>query len=154
VEEFLMTRAPRSLQPGYTYHITMRCNNRRFNLSRTACREVLLYAIQQAQARYPFTLYALCIMSNHVPYLLEPHVPEDLPRLMHWLNSDHPRALNTLRYIHANPKAAGMVKGFAYGYSHDGTYGQLADDGLTQWHPAFLQLGDTLEAVRPATGLF
>jgi putative transposase len=39
-----------------------------------------------------------------------------------------------------------MVKGFAYGYSHDGTYGQLADDGLTQWHPAFLQLGDTLEA--------
>jgi len=153
----------------------MRCNNRRFNLNRTACRKVLLYAIERAQSKYPFTLYALCIMSNHVHYLLEPEMPEDLPRIMHWLNwysamsfnrmlgrtghfweqryhssgfarDDHQRALNTLRYIHANPKAAGMTKGFRYSYSNYGTYDQLVDDGLTQWHPAFLQLGDTLEA--------
>jgi putative transposase len=69
-------------------------------------------------------------MSNHVHYLLEPAAPEDLPRIMHWLNwytamcfnrmlkrtghfwekryhssgfekADYKRALNTLRYIHA-----------------------------------------------------
>ncbi len=31
-------------------------------------------------------LYALCIMSNHVHSLLEPTRPEDLPKIMHWLN--------------------------------------------------------------------
>ncbi len=74
-------------------------------------------------------------MSNHVHYLIEPKQPEDLPRIMHWLSwytamcfnrmlnrtghfwekryhssgfekNDYKRALNTLRYIHANPKAA------------------------------------------------
>jgi putative transposase len=30
------------------------------------------------------------------------------------------RALNTLRYIHANPKTAGMRKGYFYAYSNYG----------------------------------
>jgi putative transposase len=116
---------------------------------------------------YPFTLYTLCIISNHVHYLLESEAPGDLPRIMHWLDwysamccnrrlnrtghfweqryhssgfahHDHHHALNTLRYIHANPKAVGMSKGFHDRYSNDRTHGQLVDDGLTQWHPAFL----------------
>jgi REP element-mobilizing transposase RayT len=39
-----------------------------------------------AKGKYGFKLYALCIMSNHVHYLLEPAQPEDLPQIMHWLN--------------------------------------------------------------------
>jgi putative transposase len=113
-------------------------------------------------------------MSNHVHYLLEPAKPEDLPKIMHWLNwytamcfnrmlnrtghfwekryhstgfdkSDHKRGLNTLRYIHANPKAAGMQPGFFYDFSNYGIYDRLGEDGLTQWHPAFLALGKTLD---------
>ena len=30
-----------------------------------------------------FQLYALCIMSNHVHYLIEPNAKEDLPKIMH-----------------------------------------------------------------------
>jgi hypothetical protein len=59
--------------------------------------------------------------------------------------SDRERALNTLRYIHGNPKAAKMRKGFFYDFSNYGSYERLTDDGLTQWHPAFLQLGSTLD---------
>lgn len=33
-----------------------------------------------------FQLYALCIMSNHVHYLIEPNAKEDLPKIMHFLN--------------------------------------------------------------------
>jgi putative transposase len=167
-------RQPRQLQIGYCYHVTVRCNNREFRLLRDECREVLLYAIQACQVTYGFKLYALCIMSNHVHYLLEPQQPEDLPRIMHWLNwytamcfnrmlnrtghfwekryhstgfpvSDQRRALNTLRYIHANPKAANMQQGFFYDYSNYGTYERLTTDGMTQWHPAFLALGVSLE---------
>lgn len=47
-----------------------------------------------------------------------------------------------LRYIHANPKAAGMQEGFFYDFSNYGVYDRLGDDGLTTWHPAFLALGE------------
>ena len=53
--------------------------------------------------------------------------------------------LATLRYIHANPKAAGVRKGFHDPYSNYGHYGRLEGDGLSEWHPAFLQLAPTLE---------
>jgi putative transposase len=59
--------------------------------------------------------------------------------------SDRDRALNTLRYIHANPKAAKMRQSFFYDFSNYGSYERLTDDGLTQWHPAFLRLGNSLE---------
>ena len=169
-----MARPPRNLKPNYCYHITVRCNNREFKLSSHECREVFLYAIKKAQDKFNFKLYALCIMSNHVHYLLEPEQPEDLPKIMHWLNwytamcfnrmlnrtghfwekryhssgfekTDYKRVLNTLRYIHANPKAADMQQGFFYDFSNYGIHDRLSNDGITQWHPAFLQLGRTLE---------
>ena len=58
---------------------------------------------------------------------------------------DKQRALNTTRYIHANPKAADVRKGFFYTSSNYGTYERLTDDGLTQWHPAFKEMGDSLD---------
>ncbi|WP_293070587.1 transposase [Okeania sp. SIO2B3] len=61
-----MGRPKREFKPGYSYHITTRCNNRDFNLTRRETREILLHIIKQAQEKYPFKLYALCIMLNHV----------------------------------------------------------------------------------------
>ena len=60
-------------------------------------------------------------------------------------NTDKRRALNTLRYIHANPKAAGIQPGFFYDFSNYGIHDRLGNDGITQWHPAFLSLGKTLD---------
>ncbi|NEQ47292.1 MAG: transposase [Leptolyngbya sp. SIOISBB] len=169
-----MPRQPRELKSGYCYHVTTRCNNRDFRLTRFECKQVLLMAIKRCRDKFGFKLYGLCIMSNHVHYLLEPQQPEDLPKIMHWLNwftamcfnkllnrtghfwekryhstgfpvTDKRRALNTLRYIHANPKAANMQLGWFYDYSNYGTYDRLTQDGLTQWHPAFMALGATLK---------
>jgi putative transposase len=113
-------------------------------------------------------------MSNHVHYLIEPQKAADIPKIMHYINwysamcfnrmlkrtghfwekryhktefltTDKRRALNTIRYIHANPQAAGMQKGFFYDFSNYGVYERLSDDGLTTWHPAFLSLGENLE---------
>ena len=169
-----MPRPARNFQPGFSYHITIRCNNREFRLTRLECRKVLLYALKKAIAKFQFKLYAICIMSNHVHYLVEPAQPNDLSKIMHWLNwytamcfnrmlnrtghfwekryhcsgfpkNDRHRALNTLRYIHANPKAAGMQWGFFYDFSNYGVHDRLTDDGLTEWHPAFLELGKSLD---------
>ena len=135
---------------------------------------MFIYAIKQALNKFGFKLYALCITSDRVHYLIEPQQPEDLPKIMHFLNwytamcfnrmlkrtghfwekryfaegfpaDDRGRALNTLRYIHGNPKAAKMRSTFFYEFSNYGSYEKLTDDGLTQWHPAFLKLGKTLD---------
>jgi REP element-mobilizing transposase RayT len=153
-----MSRLPRELKHNFCYHVTTRCNNREFHLIRDEYREVLLYALQRCRERYGFKLYGLCIMSNHVHYLVQPTQPEDLPKIMHWLNwftamcfnrmmnrtghfwekryhstgfaiADQRRALNTLRYIHANPKAANMQQGFFYDFSNYGIYDRLSEDG-------------------------
>jgi hypothetical protein len=38
-----MARQPRNLLLGDSFHITVRCNNREFRLTRFECREVFLY---------------------------------------------------------------------------------------------------------------
>jgi hypothetical protein len=58
---------------------------------------------------------------------------------------DTRRVLATLRTIHANPKAAGVRKGFHDPYSNYGQDERLEGDGLSEWHPAFLQLARTSE---------
>ena len=59
-------------------------------------------------------------------------------------SSDYRRVLNTLRYIHANPKAAGMQRGFFFDFSNYGSYERLTMDGITEWHPAFMAFGISL----------
>ncbi|MEH2253863.1 hypothetical protein [Nostoc sp.] len=49
-----MSRPRRNFQPGFCYHITTRCNNREFRLTRLECREVFLYATKKAQQKYGF----------------------------------------------------------------------------------------------------
>jgi len=129
--------------------------------------------LAKAQTKIPYRLYGVCLMANHIHLLLRPSDATQLPKLMHWvawysamlLNritgrcghfwearyyatpiapKDHQRALNTLRYIHANPKAAGVRQGFYDPYSNYGHYSRLESDGITQWHPSFLQLAPTL----------
>ena len=169
-----MGRPIRDFRQGYSYHITVRCNNRDFHLHRRPCREVILYCVKRALEKFDFTLYAICVMSSHVHYLIEPARPDDLPRIMHFVNwysamclnrllgrrghfwekryhaagfryADRRRALNVLRYIHGNPMAAGLSGGFVYPFSNYGTYENLRDDGLTRWHGSFLRLGLSLE---------
>jgi REP element-mobilizing transposase RayT len=106
--------------------------------------------LAKAQAQIPHRLYGVCLMANHLHLLIRPDDASQLPRLMHWVDwysamalnrlagrcghfwearyyataiapKDHRRALNTLRYIHANPKVAGVRKGFYdpyFNYGH------------------------------------
>ena len=169
-----MSRPRRSFEASTSYHVTLRCNNQAFDLRRPQARKVILFCLARAREKFGFDLFGLCVMSNHVHYLIRPARPDDMPRLMHWLNwysamllnrllrrrghfwerryhavavpdRDTGHALRVLRYIHANPKAAGMIAGYAWAYSNWRSYTRPADDGLSAWHPAYLQLGSTLD---------
>lgn len=173
-EDDAMPRPRRSFEAATSYHVTMRCNNQAFDLRRPQARKVILFCLARAKERFGFDLFGLCVMSNHVHYLIRPARPEEMPRLMHWLNwysamllnrllrrrghfwerryhavavpdRDSGHALRVLRYIHANPRAAGMIAGDEYAYSNYRSYARPADDGLSAWHPAYLRLGRTLD---------
>ena len=178
-----MGRSSRRLPPGHSFHITLRCNSRQFLIAKGLRRDVLLAVLSKAKQKVPHRLYAVCLMANHLHLLLRPDDANELPKLMHWFGwysamalnrlsgrcghfwearyyataiapTDHRRVLNTLRYIHANPKAAGVRKGFYDPYSNYGHYSRLETDGITQWHPAFLQLAPTLTGCSKRYGRF
>ncbi len=81
-----MPRPRRAFAVRTSYHVTMRCNNQAFDLQRPLCRKALLLCVTRTKQRFGFRLFAICVMSNHVHYLLRPAAPEDMPKLMHWLN--------------------------------------------------------------------
>ena len=128
-----MGRPSRNFPEGHTFHLTLRCNSRQFLIAKGLRRDVLLAVLSKAKQKVPHRLYAVCLMANHLHLLLRPDHASELPRLMHWIGwysamalnrlsgrcghfwearyyataiapKDHRRALNTLRYIHANPK--------------------------------------------------
>jgi putative transposase len=140
-----MARPRRSFTPATSYHVTVRCNNQAFDLRRPQSRKAILFCLAKAKGKFDFVLFGICVMSNHVHYLIRPARPADMPRLMHWLNwysamllnrllrrrghfwerryhaaavpdRAYGHALRVLRYIHANPRAAGMIKDYAYAY--------------------------------------
>jgi putative transposase len=174
-EDRVMPRPNRRFRPGYAYHVTVRCNNRAFDLRRREARAIVLHAIRRALRRFDARLYGLAIMNNHVHYLVQTSEPADLSRLMHWLNwnvamrmnrllnrtghfwearyhavpvsnRDQRHVLNVLRYIHGNPMAAKVRKGSRDPFTNYGAYVDGREDGLTSWHPQFLRLGRSLDA--------
>ena len=136
-----MPRSKRCLPQGHSFHVTLRCNSRQFLIAKGLRRDVLLAVLAKAKQKVDHKVYAVCLMANHLHLLIKPKEASQLPKLMHWIGwysamalnrlsgrcghfwesryystaiapKDHNRALNTLRYSHANPKAAGVRKGF------------------------------------------
>jgi len=120
-----MSRPQPVLEPDTCHHITVRRNNREFNLIRQACRDLMLKR--------------------------SGHFWEGRSRSSSFPEHEPKRALNTLRHIYANRKTAGMRKSHFYAYSIYGIYHCLTDDGLTEWHRAFWQWGKIWTPARGVT---
>jgi len=96
-EEGSMPRSNRYILPGYIYHVTHRCHDRRFllkvGLDRTEYRERLRLALQE----YRIALFAYCITSNHTHLLLACRVKNDISRMMQKLEGDFAQYYNRKR---------------------------------------------------------
>ena len=75
-----MSRSPRCLPQGYSFHITLRCNSRQFLIAKGLRRDVLLAVLAKAQAKVPHRLYAVCVMANHLHLLIRPDDASQLPQ--------------------------------------------------------------------------
>lgn len=140
-----MTRRKRNWQPNAYYHVVMRGNNREKIFATDEDQLNLRRAIEYTYVKYPFTLHAYCIMTNHYHLLIRSGT--DLSKVMASINrkysdyyakryghvgriyekryyasyADGPEALLIVSsYIHRNPidTAIPMVQNLAdYPYS-------------------------------------
>jgi REP element-mobilizing transposase RayT len=67
-----LPRPKRYLPQEHSFHITLRCNSRQFLIAKRIRRDVLLVVLEKAKHKYPFRLYGVCLMANHIHLLLKP----------------------------------------------------------------------------------
>jgi REP element-mobilizing transposase RayT len=122
--------------PGGVYHVIARGNERKAVFRDDLDREQYLIRLADCHRRFGLSVFAHCLMDNHVHLVLE-RGPVSLSRIMltlqssyaQWFNRRHGRVghlfqgryksflvekerylLALLRYVHENPVKAGLVK--------------------------------------------
>ncbi len=144
-----MARKPRLFAPGVLYHVIVRGNQRQKTFLRRADYQTYVDKLAEYQRRYDVTVYAYCLMPNHVHLLLECG-KTPLAKFMQGLQQSYTQCFNRkyrkvghlfqgrykailcqkdayllelVRYIHLNPVRSGLVRSpDAYLYSGDGAY--------------------------------
>lgn len=131
----IMPRIARLKSPELTYHIIVRGNNRENIFYCDADRIRYLKTLKKFKIKYNFTLYAYVLMDNHVHMIINSN-GEDISKIMQSINisytyyfnkvynrvghlfqdrfksiivDDDSYIINLSKYIHNNPKRAGIV---------------------------------------------
>jgi putative transposase len=166
-----MARLPRPIDEGLIYHALNRGNNRADVFTEDGDREAFLRALAQTQARYPFKLFAYCLMTNHFHLLVQPEPGQSISRILQSLTvahtwryhkrhrssghvwqgrfkgsviQDDEHLLVVLRYIEANPLRASMVTDPGdYRWSSFQYHGLGRADALVSPLPGWERLGRT-----------
>ena len=131
-----MARAARQISETGLYHILFRGVNKQHIFEEAADYEKLKEILISLKKEMGYKIYAYCFMSNHVHILLEEKLTGDISQIMkrlltkyaRWYNIKYKRSgalianrykskpievdeyfLSLIRYIHQNPKKAGIV---------------------------------------------
>lgn len=146
-----MARRPRLFAPGILYHVIVRGNQRQKTFTSESDHQAYLERLAKYRKRYGLTIYAFCLMSNHVHLLVQSSgIP--LAKFMQGLQQSYtqyfnlrhkksghlfegrykailcqedPYLLELIRYIHLNPVRAGVVAQ-AEQYPHSGHHAYLS----------------------------
>ena len=77
-----MLPSTRPIADGLIYHPLNRGNNRNALVTAPADYRAFLRGQAQMQLRYPFRLYAYCLMTNHSHRILEPAAGQSISRIL------------------------------------------------------------------------
>jgi len=131
-----MPRTARVVVPNYIYHITQRGNYRQNIFQDDEDRLRYLSWIDEYSKKYNLSLFAYCLMDNHVHFITIPRKEESLVKVFsithmrysQYFNKkkntschlwqgrfyscvlDEPHLLVALRYVEKNPVRAGIVE--------------------------------------------
>jgi REP-associated tyrosine transposase len=148
---FIMARVARIVIPGYPHHVVQR-GNRGFDVFfNDPDREAYLEYIRKASDKYGVSIWAWCLMSNHVHFIAVPETESSLGKCFADAHVRYARRINAreewrghlwqgrfgsnlldenhliaaVRYVERNPVRAGMVR----------------EPGLYRWSSAPWHLG-------------
>ncbi len=166
-----MARSPRIALPGYPHHVIQRGNNRQSIFLNDDDYKFYIDCLLKSKEELQCRIYAYCLMSNHVHFLIEPSDPEGLSRLLQSVgrryvqhfNWRHRRTgtlwegrfrsslvsmddylLACCRYIELNPVRARMVSHPRdFRWSSYLFHGEGTKDALLDEDPCYLGLGNT-----------
>jgi putative transposase len=82
-----MGRKNRELELGAIYHVISEVNRFAFDLAEDQFKAILLMVLFEAKAKYKFTLYNFCILSNHFHLLIKPENDVSLSKIMQWIKT-------------------------------------------------------------------
>jgi putative transposase len=156
-----MARRPRLFAPGILYHVIVRGNYRQKTFLNGRDYEPYLERLVRYRKRFGVTVYAYCLMSNHVHLLLETG-SEPLSKFMQGLQQSYTQyfdrkhhkvghlfqcrykaivcekdeyLLTLVRYIHLNPIRAKLVQRLA-DYPYSGHPSTAVLEPVKRWRQA------------------
>lgn len=86
-----MPRTARGIVGGYCYHLLNRSNGRRRLFHDNGDYSAFVELVARAQQEIPVSVFAACLMPNHVHLVLRPENDEDLAHWAHWVFTSHVR---------------------------------------------------------------
>jgi putative transposase len=133
-----MPRKPRVVESGVVYHVFNRRTDRQCLFDSAAAYDEFLDLVSKGRQRYAVRHHAYCLMSTHWHFALSVDKPSELGRYLRWLATSHAvrfrrhsgtrgnghvyqdrykaipafglvHYVTLIRYIEANPLAAGLV---------------------------------------------
>lgn len=162
------------IQDGSTFHITWRCHNKQWLLSKDWAKQQYYDLLLKYKARYKIKIYSYCFMSNHphlTGYCEKKELLSDFFRLV---NSQFARSYNkqvgrcgqvvmdrfkspviqtdadllkVMYYIDLNPNRAGIIHHPRnYRWSSYRYYAEGKEDPLITPAPSYIKLGKTKKA--------
>lgn len=178
-----MGRQPRLLIPGYPHHIVQRGHDRNAVFVNDSDYQYYLDNLIEWKSKYDVSVYAYCLMTNHVHLILTPNREGDaISRLMRRLSARQGRRVNRLeqrigtlwagrfkcsvidrddylmaclRYVELNPIRAGIVsRPEEYRWSSYAQRIGLCNDVWIDVDPVTSTLGKTLATRRRAYARF
>jgi putative transposase len=93
-----MPRANRYILPGYVYHLTHRCHNRKFLLRSRLDRIEYCSRLESSARKHRISLFGFCITCNHVHLLGTCDRLNDLSRFMQQLEGEFAQYYNFCKH--------------------------------------------------------
>ncbi len=98
-----MPRPPRQIFANECYHILNRANRKAEVFHEAADYHAFIHLIAKAQLHIEVPIFALCLVPNHVHFVVRPNGNDDITRWMHWLFTTH------ARHYHEKHRTTGHV---------------------------------------------
>jgi putative transposase len=84
-----MPRTSRAIVANYCYHVLNRANEKKRVFHDIEDYDWFLHLAAEAQTRVSLAILAVCLMPNHVHFVMRPQHQDDLSNWMHWLFTSH-----------------------------------------------------------------